>query len=265
VIVDDGSSDDTPLIITRYAQRHPWITLLPLRRNGPRQPGSGVIRAFNAGRQLLDSAEYEFIVKLDCDLEFPPHYFADLLQCFRDDPRLGIASGVYVEQQRRGWVEVIMPDYHAAGCSKVVRRQCFEDIGGFVPLPGWDTVDEIRAQTRGWHTRHFRTLRIAHLKPEGSGVGMARTNVMLGAIYHGTGGGLAFFGAKVLRQTLVGRPFVLGGLAMLAGYLRAHLARSRRLVTVAEAEHYRRLLNQRLTRGLRMRLGLQSSRHRSNC
>ena len=63
--------------------------------------------------------------------------------------RLGIASGVYLEKCENGaWKEVVMPSYHAAGACKVLRRKCFEEIGGFITAAGWDTVDEIRAMTR---------------------------------------------------------------------------------------------------------------------
>ena len=93
-----------------------------------------------------------------------------------DDHRLGIASGVYLEMGVDGaWKEVVMPSYHAAGACKVLRRTCFEEIEGFIVAAGWDTVDEIRAMTLGWKTRHFIDLQMKHHKFEGSGIGTIRT------------------------------------------------------------------------------------------
>jgi glycosyltransferase involved in cell wall biosynthesis len=179
MIVDDGSTDSTPEIIRRYLSSHPFIRLVSNPHAGIRQPGSAVIRAFKCGYEAIGSSEYDFIVKLDCDLSFEKEYFENLLGRFMDDHRLGIASGVYLEMgDDGGWREVVMPQYHAAGACKVLRRKCFEEIGGFIVSAGWDTVDEIRAMTLGWNTGHFVDLQMKHHKSEGSGIGTIRTSVL---------------------------------------------------------------------------------------
>lgn len=246
VIVDDGSRDRTPEIVRRYAARHPFIRLVSSGHMGPRRPGSPVIRAFDRGRGTLDGTEYEFIVKLDCDLSFGRDYFEQLLQRFEDEERLGIASGIYMEMDATGtWVPVKMPAYHAFGASKVVRRECFEAIGGFPPAAGWDTVDEIRAIARGWQTRHFPELPVKHHKPEGTGIGLVETSRMHGEIFYVTGGDPIFLVFKVLHR-VASRPFLLSAVALTAGYVSARLRRRPRLVTPEEAQCYRRMLRRRL-------------------
>jgi poly-beta-1,6-N-acetyl-D-glucosamine synthase len=242
ILVDDGSCDASPQIIARYAEEYPWITKLTLSRDRERKPGSAVIAAFMAGCALLKADAFDFIVKLDCDLEIPANYFETLVARFGADPELGIASGIYFENGK----PVKMPTYHAAGCSKMVRARCFEEIGGFIPQRGWDTVDEIRAQSMGWKTCHFADLALGHLKLEGTGIGFRRTNVMLGQIYYSTGGGTLFLLLKCLHRMFSGKPFFLGGVAMLGGYLAAWWKREPKLVSASEAARYRRLLNQRM-------------------
>jgi glycosyltransferase involved in cell wall biosynthesis len=251
VIVDDGSKDSTPEIIRHYASRHPFIRLITRERAGERRPGSGVVEAFNHGCRSIGDVPHTFIVKLDCDLSFEPDYFARLLQQFDANERLGIASGVYLERNSgREWTVVDMPRYHAFGACKVVRRQCFDEIGGFVCARGWDTVDEIRAMAKGWETRHFTDLRVLHLKPEGSGIGALKTCKMLGEIYYVTGGDPLLFAAKALRQ--IGMPpAIIGACALCWGFLSAALTRRPKLVTREEALYYRGLLRARL----RERLG----------
>jgi hypothetical protein len=139
-----------------------------------------------------------------------------------------------------------MPAYHAAGASKVLRRACFEAIGGFVASKGWDTVDEIRAGLRGWRTGHADDIRFRHLKPEGVAMGALATHRFHGEIYHQTGGGAPFLLAKALHRMAVAQPRVLGGLAMLWGYAAARLSGRPRLVTRDEARYYRALLRRRL-------------------
>jgi biofilm PGA synthesis N-glycosyltransferase PgaC len=248
IIVDDGSTDGTPAILHRYAQEYPWIQIVSREKTGPRQPGSAVMQAFYHGLAQANGIPYDYLVKLDCDLELPLDYFEALLQRFERDPQLGIASGVYLEDGPRGWSPIGMPAYHAAGASKFMRARCFDAIGGFVRERGWDTVDEVRAQVKGWTTRHFAEIRFKHLKPEGSGIGNMRTHMMHGDVYYLTGGGPLFLLLKAAHRMVAGTPRVVGGIAMLYGYLRSWASGRQRLVNSDEARHYRRLLNRRLLR-----------------
>jgi poly-beta-1,6-N-acetyl-D-glucosamine synthase len=149
IIVDDASTDGTARIVTECAGEYPWIRYLYHAGETARNTGQAEIRAFDFGFKTLNGVPYDYIVKLDGDLRFDEGYFEALLTRFVNDSRLGIASGIYLEETAHSWESVAMPDYHAAGASKVVRRECFEQIGGFIAERGWDTIDEIRAQTMG--------------------------------------------------------------------------------------------------------------------
>jgi glycosyltransferase involved in cell wall biosynthesis len=245
VIVDDGSKDETRALIRKYASFN-FIQVIETNRTARREPGTGVIRAFNHGYDAVKDGTWDVIVKLDCDLEFPPDYFERILTRMEADPRLGIVSGVYSELQSSGeWRTIEMPAYHAAGACKVIRRDCFEQIEGFVCSRGWDTVDEIRAMNLGWKTTHFPDLVMRHLKPEGSGVGTLRTCVLHGEVYYRTGGGPLFFAAKLLHRALQKPPFI-GAAALAYGYLKPRFNGSGLLVSKAEASLYNSLLRQRL-------------------
>jgi len=247
VIVDDGSHDRTPQIAKEFAQKHDWIVAMAVHRGTDRRPGSSEIRAFYVGFNIVRNEEYDFLVKLDADLEFPPDYFEKLLDKFDQDPHLGIASGAYIEEHNGTKKDVRMPWYHAAGASKIIRRQCFFDIGGFPLSPGWDTADEIKALVRGWSTKHFPEIRFHHLRPEGSAIGMLRTCVDHGRMYHACGGGAWILLLKAMHRLVFGRPPISGGVALLLGYLRAAVSRQPRIVTKAEANSYRRMLTEQVT------------------
>lgn len=248
IIVDDGSQDSTVDIIHKYEKQYSWIQLIRLERNTTRQPGGAVITAFNEGYKLVEDEDFDFIVKLDCDLRFDPDYFEKLFSKLQPDMKIGIVSGIYLEQSDDHWIPIDMPPYHAAGASKIVRNECFRQIGGFIPARGWDTVDEIRAQTMGWKTCHFKDVIFYHLKTEGAGIGQVRTNIMHGEIFYLTGGSKLFFAFKVLHRMFFGKPFLVGGMMMIWGYWLAFVSKRNLLVTEQEALFYKRLLNKRLKR-----------------
>src|SRR4051812_33124580 len=257
LIVDDDSSDQTPDIVLRFAKQYEWITYLPTVRGKKRELGSAEIRAFSRGYESLQSDDFAFVVKLDADLKLSPDHFERMLEHFSLDPRLGIASGVYLEEHGGKWAPIKMPAYHAAGAAKMVRRECFDDIGGFALLPGWDTVDEIKAQAKGWSTAHFPEIEFFHLKPEGSAKGWL-TNKFHGEIYYVCGGGKVFFALKVLERMLFGKPFFVSGLLLLYGYLVAAVSGRKRLIDDNEARIYKGLQNKRLTDFVSGRVNLGS-------
>lgn len=252
VIVDDGSSDGTPEIVDKYLRKYPWIELIRLPHSAERDPGPAGVRAFTIGLQAVQNLDYDYIVKLDTDLELPRDYFEAMLERFEIDPCLGIASGQYVQYWRKTWRPAIMPDYHAAGCSKVIRKKCLTDFGGYVPILGWDTIDEIRAQIKGWKTQHFQDLRFKHLRVEGSSVGFNSTFRDNGATFYLLGGTLPHFLLKLVRLLLSLQPLspVWAG-AMLWGYLSCALRRVPRLATSEEAVFYQGLLHSRIEGSIR--------------
>jgi biofilm PGA synthesis N-glycosyltransferase PgaC len=246
VIVDDGSVDGTAEIVERWAVANPFIRLLRTPAAAARNTGRAEVLAFYRGYEALGGTDFDFVVKLDGDLSFGSDYFQRLLGKFLADEALGIASGVYLEEGSDGcWTVVGMPSYHAFGACKVMRRRCFDEIGGFALTPGWDTADEIRAWSRGWKTGHFRDLEVRHHKPEGSAMGLLRTSRMHGEIHYVTGGDPLFLLFKLLHRARL-KPFLLGALAVLFGYVAALAKRTPLLVSRQEAANYRRLLRRRL-------------------
>ncbi|MDD5580548.1 MAG: glycosyltransferase family A protein [Methylobacter sp.] len=249
VIVDDGSTDQTSEFIAINVQGIAWITVLNTKST-LRNLGSAEIIAFNKGLDTVLVDDFDFIVKLDGDVKIDPDYFQKILTRMEHDESFGIISGVYREMHDGNWVTIKMPFYHAAGASKIVRRECYKAIGGFVPQKGWDTVDEIRAGLHDWKTGHFEDIIFVHLKPEGIAMGKLNTHYFHGEIYYQTGGGILFLLAKSVHRMLSARPLIICGLTMITGYLMSLVKRKQRLVNKVEARFYRNQLNKRLLKTL---------------
>ena len=249
VVVDDGSTDDTASAVSEIADRVGYIRLLELDDNNAgksvdRLMWAAEARAFNVGLCEIDLDTVDYVVKLDGDLAFGPEYFAGLLDEFDRDPQLGIAGGhcyqIRDAERELEWV----PDAHVRGATKMYRMRCFADIGGIEPVYGWDTLDEIKAQMAGWRTRSFHP-GVDHLKPTGSVGGMLRGWARGGMGAYMLGYHPLFLVVRSARL-LTARPYVLGGLAYLAGYLMALVRRTPRVADKATTDYLRRRQMQRL-------------------
>ncbi len=252
VIVDDGSTDETPAILAEYAEKHDWIRIAPKPDRGHRAVGPGVIEAFYFGLETVpDLDSYAHIGKLDLDLDLPPRYFEILLDRMDADPRIGTCSGKPYVMRGGDLVSERRSDDMSAGMTKLWRRSCFEAIGGVVREVMWDAIDCHKARQLGWKAVSWDEpdLRFEHLRPMGS----SQSSIYTGRRRHGFG--QHFMGADPIYfiATAVFRglepPYVLGGLSMLQGYFGAMLKGERQLDDPDLRAFIRRYQRRILTKG----------------
>lgn len=224
LIIDDGSTDATPAILADYARRHPWIRILTRPDRGHRAVGPGVIEAFYFGLSHIDWKQFEFLCKLDLDLDLPPGYFRGLMDRMQAEPRLGSCSGKPWFRSPTGRrISEKIGDEMSAGMTKFYRTACFEDIGGFVREVMWDGIDCHKSRQLGWTCRSFEAedLQFEHLRPMGS----SQSSILTGRMRHGFG--QYYMGSDFLyfTATCVWRlrhpPYVIGGIASWWGYVKA--------------------------------------------
>jgi biofilm PGA synthesis N-glycosyltransferase PgaC len=244
VIVDDGSRDATPAILAEYAARYPWIRIVRRADRGDRKLGGGVIEAFDTGYATIDPAAFDYICKLDLDLDLPPGYFAGLMDRMEAEPRLGTCSGKpyffkpgvpdagvrFPLEDLTNLVSEKTGDENSVGMTKFYRTSCFRQIGGFVRELMWDGIDGHRCRQLGWIAASFDdpALRFVHLRP----MGTSHKNWWTGRVRHGFG--QYFMGTNPVYMLASGLyrmtrpPLLLGGAAMLHGYFKSLLLRNPR-------------------------------------
>ena len=173
IIVDDGSTDNTAKIAKAAAEKYDWITVVVREDRGFRKPGGGVIEAFYDGFKQIKNPDWQFVVKFDGDLSYGPDYFEQCLHRFEKDKKLGIGGGTICNQRESGLVVEAPgdPKFHVRGASKIYKRECWDAIGGLLQAPGWDTVDEYKANMLGWSTYTFPGLDLCHHRPAGGAQG----------------------------------------------------------------------------------------------
>jgi poly-beta-1,6-N-acetyl-D-glucosamine synthase len=244
VIVDDGSSDETPDILAEYAGRIPYLRVIRRDDRGDRSVGGGVIEAFYEGLAQVRLDDFEYVCKLDLDLRLPPRYFEILMSRMEADPRLGTCSGkAYYEHPRMGRpVSEGIGDDVSLGAAKFYRSECFRQIGGFVRMVMWDGIDCHRCRMLGWRACSWDDpdLRILHLRPMGS----SQRGILRGRMRHGEGQyrmgtSLTYMTASAVSRALCA-PVLVGSAAMWWGFVRGMLRRAPRY----DDRDFRRFLRQ---------------------
>jgi|SRR6185437_5008178 len=242
VIVDDGSTDATSAILDEYRQKYAWIEVISRVDRGQRSVGPGVIEAFYAGYDAINPDEYDFLCKLDLDLSLPHRYFEVLMQRMAANPLVATCSGKAYVEERGLLINEGHGDDMSLGMTKFYRVSCFKAIGGFVREVMWDGIDCHRCRMEGWIACSWDEpeLRFVHLRPMGS----SQHNIYKGRMRHGYGQyfmGTSFvymLASAVYRMNR--RPYVLGGLAMLWGWLKNAIARKPRYHDLAFRRYLRR-------------------------
>jgi biofilm PGA synthesis N-glycosyltransferase PgaC len=241
VIVSDGSTDRTDEIVQQYAREYNWIDFVRMPDRDGRHFG-GKVSCINTGRARLTGLAYDIIGSLDADLSFDREYFEFLLHKFAGDPGLGLAGTPFTE-------EGLTYDYrfssteHVSGACQLFRRECFEAIGGYVPLKGGgiDDVAVVSARMMGWRTKTFTEMTTRHHRPMGTG-----NNGHKIAVSFQSGQRAYRLGWHPVWQIfrsayqMTRKPYVAGGAALLLGYAYAFLRRADRPVTQELIEYQRR-------------------------
>ncbi len=244
IIVNDGSRDATGEIIDRYARLYPWITAVHRVNRGYREAGRGVVHTFYDGYEHLESRDWDFLVKLDADLSFPDDYFESCFAEFAADPSLGIGGGgIYHEIGGELRIEA-NPKFHVRGATKIYRRECWDALGGLVPSPGWDTVDELKANMLGWTTRSFLDLRVSHYRYTGSADGAWKNCVKDGRANYVAGYHPLFMLLKCIKR-LGEKPYLMGSIGLMWGFLAGYWNSAPR---IADQKLIRYTRNQQLRR-----------------
>lgn len=259
IIVNDGSTDGTGAIVKRYLADHRWMEMVevPQRQN---RSFAKKVHSFNAGLERVKGLEYEIIGNVDADISFDMDHFEFLLNKFTDDPTLGVAGTVFREEGGYSSESDSFEGHtHVSGQCQLFRRECFREIGGYVPHKegGIDWIAVATARMRGWETRSFREKWFFHHRH----LGTAERGVLASSFSYGEkdyylGGHPAWEIFRVAYR-MTKRPYLIGGLVLGLGYVWAFLIRVKRPVSDELMKFHRNEQLLKLKTILRSILGLR--------
>ncbi|WP_276977203.1 glycosyltransferase family A protein [Flavobacterium filum] len=238
VVVNDGSTDKTREIVQSFVEKYTFISLVNKTSEAIHLPGSKVIQAFNKGLETIDD-HFDFIVKADADLIFPPNYFEKISNHFQSDNRVGMAGGFcYIEKNGEWVLENLTDKDHIRGAIKAYRKETFKQIGGLKPEMGWDTVDELLCKFYQWKVVTNETLQVKHLKPTGANYNQA-TRFKQGEAFYRLGYGFWITAIASLKLALLKKkPFLF--FDYLKGFWKAKRSKKPLLVNSKQAKFIRK-------------------------
>jgi len=247
VIVSDGSTDRTDEIVQSYAKGREWIELIRMPERKERH-FAGKAYAFNSGCERTKDSNYDVIGNLDADISFGEDFFEYLLDKFKNMPELGVAGTHYMEGNFHSFKDSYIDVHHVNGQCQLFRRQCLEEVGGYLPVKdgGVDWIAVITARMKGWKTYSFDERTFTHHRA----MGTANSNAFKAKFHYGKKD--YFFGGHPLWQVcraifqMTNKPYVIGGLLFLSGYIWAWLIGVERPVSKELIEFYRHEQMERL-------------------
>jgi glycosyltransferase involved in cell wall biosynthesis len=232
VIVNDGSTDATASIVSRYLGKYEWMELLNLSPNRERSFAAKV-HAFNAGFKRIEDLDYRVIGNLDSDVSFEEDYLEFLLGKFAQDAGLGVAGTVFREDGYSSERDSFEGQNHVAGGCQLFRRRCFEQIGGYIPnkAGGIDWIAVTTARMMGWKTQSFREKYFFHYRS----LGTAERSLLASTFSYGEKdyylGGHPLWELFRVAYRATKKPYLVGSIALFSGYLSAFLRRMERPIS----------------------------------
>ena len=250
-IVSDGSTDNTETIVEHYTKKHNFIDLLRLEQKSDRDFASKV-KAIHVAYKHLQDTQYSFFGSLDADITFADTYYENLLKAFAKNPNLGIAGGTIYDVLDGNMLMASARTNNIGSATQFFRRQCYENIGGYLPLQygGEDTAAEVMARMNGWEVKLIPELKVFHHRRTGTGTwGIRAAKFYSGKEAYFLGYHPLFFLFKSVAR-VVQKPHLTGPILMLAGYCFSFFDKQTRQVSIDFVKYIRREQLKRLKSSL---------------
>lgn len=242
IIVSDGSTDDTDLIVMSYAQTYKYINLIR-RVSGQTNDFSSKVYALNTGIKELQDGSFSYLGILDADITFEPDYYEKITNKLQKNGKLGIAGG-YIYERNGAEFKVRSTNSRdsVAGGIQMFRRECFETVKEFTPLRygGEDSLSGMIAKYNGWHIRSFPELKVYHHKTGCEKRGLIKDYVRQGKMDFHLGYHPIFEFMKFIRRAFSEKPYIINSSFRLYGFCQSYFNKEQKLIDSNIEKYVRR-------------------------
>ena len=215
VVVDDGSRDATPAILSEYARKKASlveVVTLVDRGYDIRRVPANINKAWMATRVLGLKTDYFMISGDDCI--YPRKYASTLISRMRREPETVVASGHPTAGGR------LSKEHSPSGSGRMVNSSFWTEIGEEYPVKaGWETWLLYKAQEKGYRVKLFNEVVFEHVRPRGA----QHQLTYWGAAMHNLGYHQLYAFGRIARNVANRSITFDGSLSMLRGYTQACL------------------------------------------
>lgn len=234
VVVDDGSIDAGAQIVREAAL--PFPTVVVERSNGGGLIGGSAFTAWQYGvDEAMRGDQFDAVMKLDADVNLPRDYLDRALGIIASDPEVGVAGGVLTGKRDREQV------LHVPGPVKLYSARGYSALATLPRVVGFDVMDELAIKDAGLRVVVRKDMPFSVRRAIGASQGLVHGRRRNGLVCRWTGYWTPYFALHNVRY-LIRKPYVIGSVAMLVGYLRAGSGPYPRQLRAAHAQEQRRKL-----------------------
>lgn len=225
IIISDCSTDQTDAIVQSYSQKFPFIYF---QRNSEWKPNMTVterkVNNIKSAVALLDKFEFDYIGNLDADVSFESNYYEMVLTEFNKNPKLGLCGGFIYNVLNGKLLPMFTNPEGVGGPIQSFRKECWDDIGGYLPLAHEDTLAIVCAQMKGWEVRSLKELIVKHHKAAGlPGRKYSKALLHLGKTEYLVGDHWLYQAIRSIAQ-ISEKPIILSTIYKLVGFWTAKLS-----------------------------------------
>lgn len=241
VIVNDGSTDQSPEIIKKACENYDWIKTINLP---PRKRDIGVGYSFvcRSGFNYLlgyckkNDISYGFIGLLDADIVLESNYFKELIRYFINDNKLGIISGNVWSFNGKSFVMAKGRLDEPVGAARFWRKACFEQTDGYLLTYAPDDVSNIKARLKGWETKIFPELKIKQTRMTSSAEGLWKGYKVKGESDYFLHKPMTTVIIRMITFFGQNKPYL--ALAYFSGYLQSFVNKKKRILDMEVINYY---------------------------
>ena len=179
VVVDDGSTDKTVKVVSKYKKKGVVVIERKDRIGGSSMLGTPMMAIpFNIAFNYIENSkiDFDYMMISGADCVYQLDYIEKLTKRLEEEPKLVIVSGI-----QKG--ESLNRD-HARGAGRIIKKNFWKIYGSQYPFPSylWESGIIFTVQMYGLLVRGYQDVNFTSQRTSGTNVNMIRYGRMLKAI-----------------------------------------------------------------------------------